>query len=173
MTNPGNVFKVLWELAEKDLAGDGGDGSMTVRYHRVLGKNDIEFGCYGPNRGVDGRACPIIEIWRSDDLPDPQWTPDLETRPLQDACDLSHEHGHFLSDRNKKRTAPYEAANEVLRLHMEQGARGVTAEERALILDEEERAWDYARETLTTLGVDDWEYFEERRAKALDSYRTA
>jgi len=170
MTTPGARFTELWAQAERDLAGDTGDATFTVRYGRLL-DGGRGYGWYAPNEGEGGRKLPFIELWRTDALPDPQWTPDLKTRPLLDACDLAHEHGHFLSDKNRERTPEYEAALEVLRLYHEQRERMPTPEERALIYAEEERAWAYARKTLVGLGVDEWEAFDARKAEALASYR--
>jgi hypothetical protein len=174
MTSPADVFSKLWTLAENDLALASAwpqmphpDPRGTVIYHHLLGEETVGFGCYGPNRAENGYAAPVIQLWRTDALPDPQDKPDLETRPLLDACDLSHEHGHFLSDKNGKRTAAYEAA-----LDQAWKQVGLTAEEHACMLDEEERAWTYARATLEKLGVDEWDTFNARKEEALDTYRS-
>ena len=43
-------------------------------------------------------------------------------------------------------------------------------QDRDLILAEEERAWDHGRETLTSLGVTEWQTFDDRKRDGLAYY---
>jgi hypothetical protein len=98
-------------------------------------------------------------------FPSPPDSPDLKAQPEVDACILAHEHGHFLSDVQGDRTSAYKGA--VTRF---QNKESPLPQDRDLILAEEERAWDHGRETLTSLGVSEWQTFDDRERDGLAYY---
>lgn len=155
---PAECLGALWDLAQRELAGDAPGGRGAVVYHSGWG---FESGWYDPAGGL-----PHIWLWRIGKVPDPPASPDLSTQPLEDACTLAHEYGHFLSDRAGNRTAAYVAALDAFH-----GAgRALSQQEQAEILAEEVRAWEYGREALAALGCTDWDGFEECRWRWLSSY---
>jgi hypothetical protein len=165
MTNPGDRLGELWTLAEKDLAGPGGNTMHVVTYSAL-----VAFSGYVPNVRPDGTKLPTIFIHRKDAVPQPQDKPDRVTQPEEDACVLAHEHGHFLSNENGERTTEYESALAVCH-GMRSGGRAPTMVERDAVYDEEHRAWEYARKTLTKLGVHEWTFFDAYRESKLKGYR--
>jgi hypothetical protein len=165
MTNPGDRFQDLWALAERDLAGPGATTTWVVTYTALFASSG-----YVPNERPDGTRFPTIIVHRQGSVPQPHDQPDLVTRPVEDACVLAHEHGHYFSHQNGERTPEYELALAVC-YGMRDGGRAPTTAERDIVYAEEHRAWEYARNTLTKLGVDDWVAFRERREEALKGYR--
>jgi hypothetical protein len=162
---PADVLSRLWKRAQLDLAGETNCTFGTVMYHAGEG---FENAWYNPNRGL-----PHIWLWRRDRVPNPadQNVPDVVTQPMEDACILAHEYGHFLSERDGSRTPAYEAALDAFHAAQDEGGRALSTNEQALVLDEETRAWDLGRQVLAELGVDEWRAFDERRERALASYR--
>jgi hypothetical protein len=163
--SPGHRFCELWALAEGRL---GGKGSVTYIGAAYPGG----FSGYDPRKAPDGSRHPAITLQREGPPPQPQWEPDLVTRPLEDACILAHEFGHLLSDEREERSAAYEAGLAVCYAYGGSGGRPPTPEERALVVAEEERAWAYGQETLADLGVTDWAEFDAMRDKRLEEYRS-
>jgi hypothetical protein len=168
--SPGDCFERLWHHVSGDLDGawkrkDPDDVTEYVRvaYLPALEGMDPEMdGFYDANDGF-----PQIHLLAGgrEPFPSPSDRPDLKTQPEVDACILAHEHGHFLSDVRGNRTSAYVDA--VLRFQKKESP---LPQDRGLILAEEERAWDHGHETLTSLGVTEWQTFEERKRDGLAYY---
>jgi hypothetical protein len=158
------LLRELWKLVEADLAPGEDPPTGAVTYTGLFGK---EGGCYVRQQSARG-IMPRIELARTP-CPNPQTSPDLVTSPLADMLDLAHEHGHFLSDKNLDRTEAYDFAVKFMEAGRLQG-RILTPENEEAVREEEERAWDYARKTLATLGFAGEEAFDMRRARALRTY---
>lgn len=154
--SPADCFAALWEQAQRDLAAKAPGDAVT--YHSGWG---FETGWYDPANGL-----PRIWLWRIGAVPDPPGRPDLATQPLEDACTLAHQYGHFLSERAGNRTATYLAALDAFH----EARRELSQEEQAEILAEEVRAWELGRQALAALGCNDWDGFEEWRWRGLSAY---
>lgn len=85
---------------------------------------------------------------------------------LVEVCNLAHEFGHSRSWRDGERTKDYDEAV----LAFDQGLP-LSEVQQKLMLEEEERAWNYARLELDLLGFGDWARFDAMRACGLDAYR--
>lgn len=85
---------------------------------------------------------------------------------LDELLTLAHEFGHYRSFAAGQRTKEYETV-------LDDRATWLTRsiEERQLILEEEARAWTYARSELDVLGFVNWAAFEQREAESLRHYR--
>jgi hypothetical protein len=79
---------------------------------------------------------------------------------------LAHEFGHSRSWREGQRTPAYEEAV----LAFDEGLP-LSDEQQKLILEEEERAWRYARQELDSLGFSEWARFDAIRRSGLDAYQ--
>jgi hypothetical protein len=157
---PKDVFEALWER----VSDDGVD--IEWRVPSLAQEADVN-GCYlAPS--VDGGfpQRPRIVLFR-EKARRPQYAgePDFE-RPLEDVCTLAHEHGHYLSDEARQRNAAYVAAVKVPLDHWP----GLPEATKLLIFEEEQRAWNYGRLTLTDLGFEDWGAFDERERADLATY---
>ena len=85
---------------------------------------------------------------------------------LDELLTLAHEFGHYRSFAAGQRTKKYEAV-----LDPRDAWPTRSTEERQLILDEEARAWIYARSELDALGFMDWAAFDKREVESLHQYR--
>ena len=115
-------------------------------------------------RGAFDREWKLIKIFhanRSDAIDD-----------LPDACVLAHEFGHFRSLQAGQQSARYHEIIDRPDPGREDGEMGaeLSEEDKALVIAEEERAWDYGREELAALGFDHWEVFEQERRRGLEEY---
>jgi hypothetical protein len=109
------------------------------------------------------------EVWLARaPTPKPRTEPDLAGATLEELLVLAHELGHVRSYRKNERPDGYRHA-------VDAGAPNwstLKEHQKAMISDEEVRAWDYARVILTDEGFDDWGAYEEKRANSLGVYWT-
>ena len=87
----------------------------------------------------------------------------------RETCILAHEYGHSISWERKNWTPAYRMALRHREEAKESGAR-ISASDHALIIEEENRAWDFGRVALAALGWTDWAAFDEARAAGLNTY---
>ena len=158
MSDIATLFTALWGQTEQDLARASvrprlSKGTVAYRFHFV----GLEAGSYEWNAGA-----PRIRLYRSGNLPDDAEGPDLVTQPVDDACILAYERGHFISDPigDRSRSA-YASFREGLQL---------TLAQRTVIFEEERRAWHNARLVLKRLGWTDWASFEAMQWRLLHGY---
>jgi hypothetical protein len=152
------LFADLWRDTQEELARASGHPGLlqgTVAYRLKLERLDA--GEYSWNNGA-----PTIRLYRPWNLPQNLEQPDLITRPVEDACTLAHERGHFISD-------PTGHRSQLAYTTWRHGAQ-LTPEHQVLILEEERRAWQHARAILTELGWLDWAAFEAIRWRLLRGY---
>ncbi len=157
---PADCFAVLWRETQRELARASGrpeNVGRTVAYEAVCSVG-VEAGIYIWRSG----RFPTIRIYRSSDMPDDVELPDLKIRPVEDACTLAHERGHFISDPDGKRS---QAAYTSLR-----NRDALTIRAKTTIIDEERRAWANGRDVLKALGCDDWSAFNAIEAECLRGY---
>lgn len=154
VVTPGDCFKHLWERAEREL---GPPAKRAVVYHvKPAMAFDEEGLCKRDN------DLPKIVLYRRDRTPPSAQDPDLLTQPVQDACILAHEFGHFLSDPTDRLHPVYERAR---------AGQPLTPEEKGHIVAEEEKAWNLGRAALADLGCNEWGEFERLRDRGLRTYR--
>jgi hypothetical protein len=137
------------------LARVEGAGIVVRRGLYGLGQDDPA-GDYQPPEGRIPAVIHIYHVGGANQVNEPE-----------DTFTLAHEYGHERSYRNGERTAEYEQAIKVPWKEWPQ----LPTETRALILEEEQRAWMYARQVLGELGFSEWEAFERHRDKSLATYR--
>ena len=86
--------------------------------------------------------------------------------PTQELLTLAHEFGHHQSFLDHNRTSEYE---ELVDKSAEW--KYLKPEQKQIILNEEIRAWKYAKNTLQKLGFSDWEQFKKRKTDSLYRYQ--
>jgi hypothetical protein len=152
------LFTALWGQTEQDLARASvrprlSTGTVAYRSHAV----GLEVGSYHWNAGA-----PRIRLYRSGNLPDDAERPDLVTQPIDDACILAYERGHFISDPLGERSqSAYASFREGYQLMLAQ---------KTVIFEEERRAWHHARVVMMRLGWTDWASFEALQWRLLHGY---
>lgn len=133
-----------------------------------LAFQDNEEGAYTPS---DGKSEAKIQLllargsWRSFKTK-PDTILEILTDPVENAITLAHEFGHHKSKESGERTQAYEAA-----LYKFSHGQGLLGNEKELILGEESRAWNYAREVLSSLTFGHMGRYDTRRSQALREYR--
>ena len=85
---------------------------------------------------------------------------------LAELYNLAHQFGHYRSWRQGERTKEYEEAVVAF-------SKGLplSEEQQKLILAEEERAWEFARLELGSLGFSEWARFDAAKMCGLDAYQ--
>jgi hypothetical protein len=159
---PGEVFARLWEMTERLLA-EGSTGVApefrrtmgTIRYVKRIGI--LEGGEYDWQSGR-----PRILLFRgpAEDLP-AQFTPDLISRPDEDACVLAHELGHFDTDATMATTAV---------AHQAWKANALSQADALSIYEEERAAWRRGAERLAQAGCTDFSRFHDLERQSLRGY---
>lgn len=111
---------------------------------------------------------PKILVWRRGENVAAN---DLWNKPgdvLQELITLAHELGHFRSFQRGERADEYEAA---IADRSIVGYGDLPEPAKLAILDEEQRAWRYARAELRSTAFDCWDEFEQRECDGLADYR--
>lgn len=158
MSDIATLFTALWGQTEQDLARASvrprlSKGAVAYRFHFV----GLEAGSYDWNAGA-----PRIRLYRSGNLPNDVERPDLVTQPIDDACILAYERGHFISDPMGDRSqSAYASFREGLQL---------TLAQKTVIFEEERRAWHHARTVMMRLGWTDWASFEALQWRLVHGY---
>lgn len=129
-----------------------------VTYQTRLDPEEIEAGWFSP--APFEVPPPRIVIYRPRHMDEPG---DV----LQELLTLAHELGHFRSFDRGLRTPEYNQAIKVPRSEWPTLNRSA----RISILDEERRAWQFAREILGGIGFSDWDAFWRGHQEALTEYR--
>lgn len=165
------VYARLWGRCEG--SGRTREASMFVHYIEPDEVRVGEAGYFHPHDEDQGR--PEIAIARSGCGRTNRSAPTNERQDgavvsqqelLAELSNLAHEFGHSRSWREGERTHEYgEAA-----LAFDMGLPLSEAQQN-LIMEEEERAWKYARMELDYLGFSEWERFDAMRGCGLDAYR--
>ncbi|HEY4238338.1 MAG TPA: hypothetical protein VGM88_00905 [Kofleriaceae bacterium] len=186
------LYVALWRRAELD--------GVSVRYEDDRSESGTN-GYFDPHRydTPSDPEIVIVRAWctppgneprRESDAPPPLAQPDIP----EELITLAHEFGHgrsFLTD--TKRWLEYDDVSARLQIVQREASftaisrslvgtaandaiRRVILEtlddnERALIIDEEMRAWGIARETLAEAGYDGWARFQVREQRGLHFHR--
>jgi hypothetical protein len=109
------------------------------------------------------RRRPIIKISRPERA-------DTPGDPEDELFTVAHEFGHFLSYAARGTSEEYARYLEVRDLDWNRWPELEPAK-KALIFDEEERAWELGRGELVRIGLGEFQAFEVRRMTSLDDYR--
>ena len=157
-TDIAQIFTALWAETQQELVRASirprQSGSAVSYCFQVGG---IDSGEYAWNGGA-----PTILIYRSDHLPRELQQPDLVTRPIEDACTLAHERGHFMFDHTQRRSqSAYESFRHGGPLPLAQ---------KTVILEAERKAWRHAHDLLMGLGWTDWASFDAIQWRSLRTY---
>ena len=129
-----------------------------VTYRVRLGPDEVEDGWFSP--APFGYPPPQIGIYRPRHQDEPGDT-------LHELLTLAHELGHYRSFEKGFRGADYEEA-------IQSPWRAwptLSVGARHAILQEERRAWQFAREILAQVGFSDWEAFWVKHQNAIGAYR--
>jgi len=129
-----------------------------VTYRLRLSPEEIEAGWFDPE--PYGVPPPQIVLYR----PRHQ---DESGDVLHEVLTLAHELGHYRSFDKGLRTPEYAAAIKV----PWQEWPDLSRRDRCSILEEERRAWQFAREILGEVGFSDWDAFWRRHQESLADYR--
>ena len=178
------IYVALWERAQEQGAS----------VHYEDGPEDGGLNGYFESNRHEASSRPEIVIVRHSCIPpldEPRRESAAAMQPdiLNELITLSHEYGHFSSFRTTPTWAAYEDASarmqsvvreidfaaiingqsmdvriELLRRALQER---LAAAERQLILEEEQRAWTIAQETLSRMGYDDWPRFLARQERGL------
>lgn len=158
---PADVFAGLWERVQNDGVG--------VLYAAPLGCAEIDAeGLYAPPGTRAVRTEPQILLFSVPPapMPSPQSEP-ADGQPIHDACTLTHEYGHWLSDKEGHRTSVY---LEAIRTPHDQWPT-IPPESRQIVYSEEARAWRLGRAVLAELGCGERAAYDERESTSLETYR--
>jgi len=129
-----------------------------VTYRVRLSPDEVEDGWFSPE--TNGVKLPQIVIYR------PRHK-DVAGDALHELLTLAHELGHYRSYEKGFRGADYdEAIRTPWRAWPTLSVGG-----RHAILQEERRAWQFAREILAQVGFSDWEAFWLKHQNAIADYR--
>ena len=130
-----------------------------VTYWTRLNPDEVEAGSFDPE--PFGVRSPRIVIYRPRHMNEPG---DV----LGELLTLAHELGHFRSFDGGLRTPEYDDAIKV----PWRDWPTLSKRARTSILDEERRAWRFAREILGEVGFSDWDALWRAHQDALAGYRT-
>ena len=146
------IFKQLWE--------DATGAKIYVSYRAPL---PDEAGLAGGFRPDPPRIC----LFR-DPPPSPHDKPELGEDALSDMITLAHEYGHFLSrsDLSDAKRKAYDEAN----VAYEKDPAELTPDQRARIMEEERRAWDFGGSELQKLDFQCWADLATHRVESLREY---
>lgn len=130
--------------------------------------NTLEAGCFEPFEHLNeyykqnsflGALRPRIEIYRNNEkIPDSEPT---------ETITLAHEYGHLESWRKCERPEGLTRASDKYFVRGEK----LDPEEIQLILDEEARAWRYARNVLAELKFEEWAAFDNHETESQERNR--
>jgi len=161
----GEMFEALWARAKAE-------GLNHACY----------FGGYPPHEeGLEGRFDP--DPWRNGTGPQ-IWLyrvpcPEPRDEPVVDGPYVSrelrvfaHEYGHFRSwvEQSNGATRTWQAYFQAGTL-LGKSPGSLSGDQKQLIMMEEERAWDIARDVLSEIGFSNWQELKSHREHALGIYR--
>ena len=86
---------------------------------------------------------------------------------LIEAFTIAHEFGHHQSFLNKYRTQHYQS---LIEEHYDRW-KLFNSDQKQMIMDEEKRAWSYARQILEHFGFSDWSALDQHKNESLSIYR--
>lgn len=166
------IYKAVWAtLAGPDLEGPDCANSVLVRYSGMFRNGEA-----GEFARVDSdHPRPQIVLARPSyrepaDEPSMTLATGESADLLAELVTLAHEGGHLRSWRAGNHTPEYIEAAIAMHNLLEPG-NVVTPEQERLYLEEEHRAWDHARSLLAEHGFEEWDDFQEAKARGLNEYR--
>jgi hypothetical protein len=157
------TYARLWGTAE-------GDGAFVT--YEGTAPHGTEAGWFHPtDAGGDPKIVVVRPYYMHHTMPHWERSDGVAVDIEAEFCVLAHEYGHMVSWRAGNRTAEYVTAAEAVNARERGKPLALDGKARALVFDEEERAWKNGRKVLRSYDWTPWERFNAEEKKALDVYR--